>query len=103
MNITRLILFLYPVGAAFRLWLTNAKVSEHFQTWDWRWRNLQELAWPAAIFWLVLWLLLRRAKRDRLIDSIWAISGLCVYLLPWVGIGFGTVFGLWLSWDLRKP
>jgi len=102
MNVTRIILFFYPIGAACSIWLTNAMVSEHVQEWTWRWRDLRDLAWPAAVFWLVLWLLLRRAKRDSLIDGILAIFGLCVYLLPWVGIGFGTAFGLWLSWDLRK-
>ncbi|NOS69414.1 MAG: hypothetical protein HOP33_05720 [Verrucomicrobia bacterium] len=102
MNKTRVILLLYPVFAAFSLWLTLAISSEHQDEWKLKARDFETLGFMAAVFWIVLWLLLRRAKRDKFADRLLATIGLCVYALPWAGVAFGTAFGLWLSWDLRR-
>ena len=102
MNKTRAILLVYPVFAAFSLWFTNAMFSEHGGQWRLKLRDFESLALMAGAFWVVLWVLLRGARRDRSLDCLLAIVGLCVYVLPWAGIVFATGFGLWLSWDLRR-
>ena len=66
MNKTRITLLLYPVFATGSLWFTNALMTEHPPVW--RARDWRGVALMALVLWAVLWLLLRRAKRDRLLD-----------------------------------
>jgi len=100
MNKTRIILMLYPLFAVASLWFTTALATEHRPVW--RTDAWQFFGIAAVLYGIILWMLLARARRDRVFDRVLATLVLIFSLFPFAGAAFATLFGLWLSWDLRR-